>query len=134
MSVTFQISICRVLTPEEGQLRLAEIHAQARAQGISGIGYVRAGQANVSENPFPQWLTEQIKNNSPGIKFDEVNFFFHCEFESLEEAQHLEQWIRGSLTQWAERDAAKAAVMRTLHTRTMRDYAGAVPVADIDVF
>jgi hypothetical protein len=134
MSVVFQISISRVLTPAEGQVKLAEIHAAAQQQNISGVGYIRVAGATVHDNPFPAWLTEQLCNNIPGLQFDDVNFFFHRLFETLEEAQHYERWIRENLTSWASADPAKMLVMNKLQTRIMRDHVGMIPSADIDVF
>jgi hypothetical protein len=134
MSVIFQISISRVLTPEEGQVRLAEIHTQAQRQAVSGLGYVHVAGATVYENPFPVWLTEQLRGNIPGLLFDEVNFLFHRLFETQEEAQHYERWIRENLARWASADPARVLVMNSLQTRIMRDYAGMVPAGDIDVF
>lgn len=136
MGCMFQISISRVLTPAEGQVALTQMMRHIEQPGSTvGVGTLPPSVGvHVTQNPFPQWLTEKLVTLIPGLLFDDVNFFFYRVYESLAEAQHFESWIRGPLTEWSRHDPVKLEVMSRVHTRIMRDYVGQVPAGDVDVF
>ncbi len=109
-----QISIERVLTPEEGQEKLKQLGAAIKDS--TGWTKVVVPGANVHENPFPEWLNKLINDGIPEVKFDDINYIFHRRFDKVDEGLAYIKWLE-ELKQWMRSDESKAAVAETVRYR-----------------
>lgn len=115
-----QIMVKRVLTPAEGQAKLAEINAKVSEQVNQGMSWGRvAVEGTLKENPFPDWLMNALRAGIPGLQLDELNFIFFREYDTTDEARYYENWIRGPLLDWAKSNPNWLIAMNQLDVQVM---------------
>lgn len=95
----------RVLDPEEGQQKLAELNAALNnispATG-AGMFQTRIDGVNLHVNPFPAWIDGVFKKCLPGVKFDDVNWAYCIRDEEESPLRKHETWFHQVFIPWVK--------------------------------
>lgn len=119
--VRLQFFVTRVLTPAQGQEALSQMFNKIK-ELPGGTGAVRT-PANVSENPFPDWLVKLLEERVPNLEYDQVNFCYFVQLETEKEAVYFSEYLVKMLKPWGEQheDPKVRDVMGRFQVRTMVD-------------
>jgi hypothetical protein len=93
----------RVLTPADGQAKLAQMFAEIKkneASAAPGVNTLKMEGVTSHDNPFPNWLYQWI-SKIPGVQFDTINFMFWKRCKTRQEAEAFKQWV-SNLKDWAQ--------------------------------
>ena len=134
MPYDLQISIRRrVLTPEEGQAKLKEISEATKASTIVGYARLVVPGATTQDDPFPKWLTEQIKGGIPGVLYDEINYIWFRRYETAAEAQEYRDWVL-EIREWAKNVPEREEFADKIEVRLYNTDVGDIKDNDIESF
>lgn len=126
----------RVLTPVEGQAKLAEMFAEIKrneSQAAAGVNVLKMDGVNNHANPFPNWLYEWLKR-IPNVQFDTINYMFWKRCKTKEEAESFKQWVE-NLKNWARlNDPEKFAEFERLVVNIMDVSADEIKHGQLDTF
>jgi hypothetical protein len=103
--VLLQVFIHRALTPEQGQLALAEMLKEAAKQptlGATNTGAVRVAGYNRFENDFPQWLQQILTDYK--LTYDSVNLCYQGRFNQEANAEAWRLWFERELRPYMVRE------------------------------
>ena len=111
---------------------LQQIMAAVQNNPAAGWGQMSVSGASYGTSLFPQWMSDAIAANIPGIKYDDLNFQFYADFETVQEAQQGSLWLQ-QFKVWAmqnnqlsaeHRDIAKGLDSRIMDAGYVPDLGG----------
>lgn len=119
--VQLQLFVHRQLTPEQGQLYLAEMfEVGGRFTTQGGVGTVKIPSVTRHENPFPAWLQAAIRSWGK-CSYDSVNMCFIFRYEYEDGAEVAREWIDSYFRPWVKVNYP-AFNIDLLHVRVMGEH------------